>query len=61
MATALDSVHPEPVEGRLLRKGIDEFNAWRFYDCHETLEDLWRDSGGKGDDVGDTNFYQGLI
>jgi len=44
-----------------LRKGIDEFNAWRFYDCHETLEDVWRDSGSKGDDVGDTNFYQGLI
>jgi predicted metal-dependent hydrolase len=44
-----------------LRKAVAEFNAWRFYDCHETLEDVWRESGAKGVATGATNFYQGLI
>jgi predicted metal-dependent hydrolase len=44
-----------------LRKAVGEFNSWRFYDCHETLEDVWRDSGAKGSAEGATNFYQGLI
>jgi hypothetical protein len=26
----------------LLVKGIHEFNAREFFDCHETLEELWR-------------------
>jgi len=30
-----------------LRKAVEEFNSWRFYDCHETLEDVWREMGGK--------------
>ena len=30
-----------------LRKAVGEFNSWRFYDCHETLEDVWRELGGK--------------
>jgi len=30
-----------------LRKAVGEFNSWRFYDCHETLEDVWREMGGK--------------
>jgi predicted metal-dependent hydrolase len=25
-----------------LAKGVDEFNRRQFFDCHETLEDLWR-------------------
>ena len=29
-------------------KGVREFNSWRFYDCHETLEDVWLECGGKG-------------
>ena len=25
-----------------LAKGIEEFNTGRFFECHETLEDIWR-------------------
>jgi predicted metal-dependent hydrolase len=39
-----------------LAKGVREFNAWRFYDCHETLEDVWRAEAG---DLAD--FFQGVI
>ena len=42
-------------------RAIHEFNNWRFYDCHETLEDIWRETGGKGDDGTLANFYQGII
>lgn len=30
----------------LLLKGIHEFNAREFFDCHETLEELWRAEEG---------------
>jgi len=40
---------------------IRQFNTWRFYDCHETLEDIWREAGAKGDETTLANFYQGLI
>ena len=48
-------------------KAVGEFNSWRFYDCHETLEDVWRELGGKArgktaaerDELAD--FYQGVI
>ena len=39
-----------------LAKGVREFNAWRFYDCHETLEDVWRAEDGRLAD-----FFQGII
>jgi hypothetical protein len=60
---------PEPVPAEALAalaKAIAEFNSWRFYDCHETLEDAWRDLGGKasrraGGDPGMADFYQGVI
>lgn len=48
-------------------KAVAEFNSWRFYDCHETLEDVWRECGGKaiGKDIGQrdelADFYQGII
>lgn len=42
-------------------QGIRQFNAWMFYDCHETLEDIWRETGEKGDDSTLANFYQGII
>lgn len=42
-------------------EGIRQFNAWMFYDCHETLEDIWRETGEKGDDTTLANFYQGII
>lgn len=30
-------------EKELLAKGIAEFNAQEYFDCHETLEELWKD------------------
>jgi len=39
-----------------LAKAIREFNSWRFYDCHETLEDVWRAERSELKD-----FYQGVI
>ncbi|HUF52581.1 MAG TPA: DUF309 domain-containing protein [Dehalococcoidia bacterium] len=50
-----------------LAKALREFNSWRFYDCHETLEDVWREAGGKamGKGLGQrdelADFYQGVI
>jgi predicted metal-dependent hydrolase len=48
-------------------KAVREFNSWRFYDAHETLEDVWRECGGKarGKAAADrdplADFYQGVI
>lgn len=30
-------------EKELLAKGILQFNAQEYFDCHETLEELWKD------------------
>ena len=46
----MDSIPPA------LRQGIDEFNRAYFFEAHETLEDLWRDTTGPL-----RLFYQGLI
>ncbi len=43
-------------ERRLLDKGVDEFNRGFFFECHDTLEELW--SGLRGEGRG---FVQGLI
>jgi uncharacterized protein len=37
-------------------KGIDEFNEELFFECHETLEEIWLEDHGE-----DRKFYQGLI
>jgi predicted metal-dependent hydrolase len=51
---------PEPVldaEARgLFDKGLEEFNAGCYFECHETLEDLWNGVRGPSRD-----FFQGLI
>lgn len=39
-----------------LAKGIDEFNQRLFFECHETLEEIWLEEHGE-----DRLFYQGLI
>ena len=39
-----------------LLRAIDEFNRGDWYDCHETLENLWLSSKG---DV--RRFYQGFL
>ncbi len=46
----------EDAKREALAKGVREFNSWRFYDCHETLEDVWR---AESSDLVD--FYQGII
>jgi predicted metal-dependent hydrolase len=51
---------PEPSlddeERRALVKGIGEFNAGLFFECHDTLEDMWGGIRGPARD-----FFQGLI
>jgi predicted metal-dependent hydrolase len=37
-------------------KGIEEFNNQLFFECHETLEELWLEERGE-----DRKFYQGMI
>jgi uncharacterized protein len=39
-----------------LRQGIEEFNRAHFFEAHETLEELWRETHGPL-----RPFYQGLI
>ncbi len=40
----------------LLRQGIEEFNAGEWFECHETLEELWAGSSGT-----DRDLYQGIL
>jgi uncharacterized protein len=51
---------PEPSldaeERAALVKGIAEFNAGLFFECHDTLEDMWGGIRGPARD-----FFQGLI
>jgi predicted metal-dependent hydrolase len=39
-----------------LQKGIDEFNQGLFFECHETLEEIWLEDHSE-----DRKFYQGII
>ncbi len=52
-----------PSEGKLdkeqdclLRKGVDEYNRREFFECHETLEELWQDYH-----AADRELIQGVI
>jgi predicted metal-dependent hydrolase len=45
---------PETVP--VIEKGFAEFNAGKFFECHDTLEDVWREQRGPSRD-----FLQGLI
>jgi len=51
---------PEPSlskgEWAAFEKGIGELNAGLFFECHDTLEDLWAGVRGPSRD-----FFQGLI
>jgi predicted metal-dependent hydrolase len=47
-------IHPQD-DPRFL-KGIDEFNQQLFFECHETLEELWLEEHGE-----DRKFYQAII
>jgi uncharacterized protein len=46
----------EPQDDPRLQKGIDEFNQQLFFECHETLEEIWLEEHGE-----DRKFYQGII
>src|SRR4026207_355325 len=37
-------------------KGIQEFNDGLFFECHETLEEIWLEEHGE-----ERKFYQGII
>jgi predicted metal-dependent hydrolase len=37
-------------------KGIEEFNQQLFFECHETLEELWLEERGE-----DRRFFQAII
>ena len=39
-----------------LRAGIEEFNAGLYFECHETLEELWMDRAGP-----ERWLYQGIL
>jgi hypothetical protein len=47
---------PDPNEMREILKGADEFNAGKLFECHDTLEEVWRGTRGPARD-----FLQGLI
>lgn len=44
------------VKREQFEKGVEEFNSGAFFECHDTLEELWMETGGK-----DRLFLQGLI
>jgi hypothetical protein len=46
----------EPQDDPRFLKGIEEFNQGLFFECHETLEEIWLEDHGD-----DRKFYQGLI
>jgi uncharacterized protein len=43
-------------EREAFRRGVGEFNAGLYFECHDTLEDLWAGIRGPSRD-----FFQGLI
>ena len=47
------SMQPAPER---LRVGVHLFNAGEFFECHEVLEDLWRDERGPIREL-----YQGIL
>ena len=56
----MDPAIPEPAlaadERQAFAKGVAEFNAGFYFECHDTLEELW--SGVRGPS---RDFFQGLI
>lgn len=55
VVTKMKSTCEESPSGQLLQ-GIREFNSRDWFECHETVEDLWIGSEGEVRD-----FYQGII
>jgi predicted metal-dependent hydrolase len=46
----------DPEERSAFEKGVAEFNSGYFFECHDTLEELWTGLRGPSRD-----FFQGLI
>ncbi len=46
----------EGTPGRELLRAIEEFNRHDWFECHETLEELWKEEKGEMRD-----FYQGIL
>ena len=55
-AAAPPSPRLNPEERRAFDKGVAEFNTGYFFECHDTLEDMWTGLRGPSRD-----FFQGLI
>ncbi len=55
-----NSSPPEPVLGdeerEAFRRGVEEYNRGLFFECHDTLEEVWSGIRGPARD-----FFQGLI
>jgi predicted metal-dependent hydrolase len=45
-----------PQEKEVFARGVDEFNRGFYFECHDTLEDMWMGLRGPARD-----FFQGLI
>ena len=56
MTTAVPEPELSDEDRRLLGRGMAEFNAGLFFECHDTLEEVW--SGVRGSS---RDFFQGLI
>ena len=56
----MNAAVPEPSledeERHAFAKGVDEFNRGYFFECHDTLEEMWTGLRGPSRD-----FFQGLI
>ncbi len=46
----------DPDDLREFRKGVEEFNAGKFFECHESLEEVWLGIRGPA-----RGFFQGII
>jgi uncharacterized protein len=46
----------DPADIRQIQKAVDEFNSGKFFECHDTLEEVWQGIRGPARD-----FFQGLI
>jgi uncharacterized protein len=47
---------PRKSAGEYFEEGIELFNQGRFFDCHESWEEVWKQAHGA-----EKLFYQGLI
>ena len=56
MSAAVPEPRLEDEERRAFEKGVVEFNRGYFFECHDTLEDMWTGLRGPSRD-----FFQGLI